>query len=408
MKAQPNMFFCLFNTPLGSCAIAWNKLGVAGVNLPETNDTALRARMLTRFPHASEAKPSVMINRIIKQIKNLLNGNAVDLGKASLDMSTAPAFHQQVYALVRQIPAGKTFSYGEVATRLGNPGAARAVGQAMGRNPFPLIVPCHRVLAANGKLGGFTANGGADTKQKMLQIERVQPGKGVTPKSVAKKSVYPFNARIALTHLRTADATLGSLIDTVGPFRMEVNATHDLFLALARAIVYQQLHGKAAATILQRVCDLFPGSGAGFTAKDIMRCADDKLRGAGLSQNKLLALRDLSSKTLDGTLPTLDDLHAFDNETIIEKLISVRGIGRWTVEMLLIARLGRPDVLPVDDFGVRKGYMLAYKKRKMPTAKQLQAYGRRWAPYRSVASWYLWRAADMGKSSPVTVKASAK
>jgi 3-methyladenine DNA glycosylase/8-oxoguanine DNA glycosylase len=141
---------------------------------------------------------------------------------------------------------------------------------------------------------------------------------------------------------------------------------------------------------------LFPRSD-GFTAKDIMRCADDKLRGAGLSQNKMLALRDLAGKTLDGTLPDLHELHVLDSEVIIERLSSVRGIGRWTVEMLLIFNLGRPDVLPVDDFGVRKGYMLAFKKREMPTPKQLKAYGERWAPYRSVASWYLWRAADQAK-----------
>lgn len=208
-----------------------------------------------------------------------------------------------------------------------------------------------------------------------------------------------MNARAALKHLRTSDAKLAALIERIGPFRMEVNETHDLFLALARAIVYQQLHGKAAATILQRVVDLFPDTVHGFTARDIQDCADDKLRGAGLSRNKLLALRDLANKTLDGTLPMLDELHKLDDEIIIEKLTSVRGIGRWTVEMLLMFRLGRADVLPVDDFGVRKGYMLAFNKRKMPTPKQLKAYGARWAPYRSVASWYLWRAADESKSA---------
>lgn len=206
------------------------------------------------------------------------------------------------------------------------------------------------------------------------------------------------NTRAALKHLRTSDPQLAELIERIGPFRMEVNETHDLFMALARAIVYQQLHGKAAATILGRVCELFPESGDGcFTAADVAACVDEKLRGAGLSQNKMLALRDLSSKTLDGTLPTLDQLLHLDDETIIERLTKVRGIGRWTVEMLLMFRLGRPDVLPVDDFGVRKGYMLAYRKRKMPTPKQLKTYGLRWAPYRSVASWYLWRAADQGK-----------
>lgn len=207
----------------------------------------------------------------------------------------------------------------------------------------------------------------------------------------------PINTRAALKHLRS-DAKLAALIDRIGPLRMELNETHDLFMALTRAIVYQQLHGKAAATILQRVCDLFPASSGHITAEDILSCSDEKLRGAGLSQNKLLALRDLSTKTLDGTLPELSRLHELDDETIITALTSVRGIGRWTVEMLLMFRLGRPDVLPVDDFGVRKGFMVAFNKRKMPSPKQLKLYGVRWAPYRSIASWYLWRAADLAKA----------
>jgi 3-methyladenine DNA glycosylase/8-oxoguanine DNA glycosylase len=271
----------------------------------------------------------------------------------------------------------------------------------MGRNPFPIIVPCHRVLAANGKLGGFTANGGVETKQRMLEIEGALIQK--TPdssKAAPKKSnepAHPYNTRAALKHLLN-DVQLAALIDRIGAFTMEINLTHDLFMALARAIAYQQLHGKAAATIFKRVGDLFPRSGEGrFTAKDIMRCSDEKLRGAGLSQNKMLALRDLAAKTLDGTLPELQALHALDDETIIERVSSVRGIGRWTVEMLLIFHLGRPDVLPVDDFGVRKGYMLTYKMRDMPTPKQLKKLGERWAPYRSVASRYLWRAADQAK-----------
>ncbi|MGC3982902.1 MAG: methylated-DNA--[protein]-cysteine S-methyltransferase [Steroidobacteraceae bacterium] len=392
------MHFCLFETPVGSCAIAWNDVGVIGVNLPEASDAALRKRMKSRFADVRETTPTAKLNRIIKQVVALLSGKPADLSGVSLDLSAVPAFHQQVYALVRTVPAGSTLSYGEVAARLGKPGAARAVGQAMGRNPFPIIMPCHRVLAANGKLGGFTAFGSTDTKLRILQIEGVQLGKPVKPAAKANKPIRAFNARAALKHLRASDAALSALIDRIGPYTLELNETHDLFLALARAIVYQQLHGKAAATILQRVIDLFPRTKDGFTANDIARCADDKLRGAGLSQNKLLALRDLATKTLDGTLPSLDELHALDDETIIERLIKVRGIGRWTVEMLLMFRLGRMDVLPIDDFGVRKGYMLAFKKKSMPTPKELKAYGERWAPYRSVASWYFWRAADEAKA----------
>lgn len=399
------VFFQTFDTALGACALAWNDIGIVGVNLPEADKAALRNRMRARFAKAQEHTPPAHIKRVIKGIVALLSGKPVDLSKVSLDMSEVPAFHQRVYELVSKIPAGKTLSYGEVAARLKKPGAARAVGQAMGRNPFPIIVPCHRVLAANGKLGGFTSFGGTDTKQRMLTMEGHVPAMSRKQESETKtrtRQKPPFNVSKSLKHLRASDATLAALIDRIGPFRLQVDPTHDVFRALARAIVYQQLHGKAAATILKRVCDLFPQSngraGEFFTARDIHRGADDKLRAAGLSQNKLLALRDLAARTLSGELPDMEALQSMDDEAIVEKLSAVRGIGRWTVQMLLIFRLGRPDVLPVDDFGVRKGFMLAFGQSEMPTPKQLQAYGERWAPWRSVASWYLWRATDQAKS----------
>ncbi|MGD9841778.1 MAG: methylated-DNA--[protein]-cysteine S-methyltransferase, partial [Steroidobacteraceae bacterium] len=392
--------FTLFETAIGRCGLIWNAVGVVGVQLPEATAKATIMRLRMRYPLALESAPSSKIKRITNKVVALLNGKQADLLAVPLDTHGLPPFHQQVYTLARQIPAGSTLSYGEVAARLGKPGAARAVGQAMRRNPFPIIMPCHRVLAAGGKLGGFTANGGTDTKRRLLQIEGViladksasQRGNPQVSSKAKTKLTYSFNVCKAVVYLRAVDAQLASLMDQVGPFRMTINQTQDVFLALAESIVYQQLHGKAAATIFKRVCELFPRSGEYFTAKDIWRCADDKLRGAGLSQNKLLALRDLAEKTLDGSVPALSELHTLDDERIVERLISVRGIGRWTVEMLLMFRLGRPDVLPVDDFGVRKGFMLTYNKREMPTPKQLKAYGERWAPYRSIASWYMWRA----------------
>lgn len=186
---------------------------------------------------------------------------------------------------------------------------------------------------------------------------------------------------------------MAALISRIGACKLKVNQEQDLFLTLARAIIFQQLHGKAAQTIFNRTAALFPRS-AVFTANNIKRASEDKLRSAGLSRNKQLALRDLAEKVLDGTLPEMDALHAMDNEDIITALTSVRGIGRWTVEMLLMFRLGRPDVLPVDDFGVRKGYMLMHGHAEMPTPKALKACGEIWAPWRTVASWYLWRATD--------------
>jgi DNA-3-methyladenine glycosylase II len=198
--------------------------------------------------------------------------------------------------------------------------------------------------------------------------------------------------------LASADPKLGGLIKRV-PFSMEIRAMHNPFESLARNIIYQQLHGNAAAAIHQRVRDLY--GKRRLAPQDIINTPDELLRGAGLSTAKTVAVKDLAAKTLDGTVPTLARLHRMEDEEIIERLTQVRGIGRWTVEMLLIFRLGRPDVLPVGDFAVRKGFALAYGLKEQPKPKELLKYGERWRPYRSVASWYMWRASELpaGRSS---------
>jgi DNA-3-methyladenine glycosylase II len=167
---------------------------------------------------------------------------------------------------------------------------------------------------------------------------------------------------------------------------------------LARAIAYQQLHEQAAESILRRFVALFP-TGRFPQPDDLLAMNEQAIRGAGFSQAKVAALRDLAAKTLDGTVPTGAIVRRLDDEAIIERLIAVRGIGRWTVEMLLIFQLGRPDVLPVDDFGVRNGFRIAYGRRSIPMPKEVLRYGERWKPYRTAAAWYLWRAADRAKQA---------
>jgi 3-methyladenine DNA glycosylase/8-oxoguanine DNA glycosylase len=174
-------------------------------------------------------------------------------------------------------------------------------------------------------------------------------------------------------------------------------STSTTFEALAESIVYQQLTGKAAATIHARVCALFPG--ARLEPGPLLAASEEALRGAGLSRGKVLAIRDLAARTVAGSIPSVDDLHAMGDEDIVESLVQVRGIGRWTVEMLLIFRLGRPDVLPVHDYGVRHGFKLAYRKRQLPTPKELAKHGEKWRPFRTIASWYLWRAVDLARAA---------
>ena len=201
-----------------------------------------------------------------------------------------------------------------------------------------------------------------------------------------------FEPATALDHLRASDKTLARVIETVGPFRLQLIAASSIFAALAQSIVYQQLNGKAAAAIFARFCALFPGTNP--TAEQLLAISEDELRGAGLSRSKLLSLRDLAGKTVSGEIPMLDEIRHMGDDAIVERLTTVRGIGRWTVEMLLIFRLGRPDVLPADDYGIRKGFARAYARGELPARKDIETYGVRWKPYRTVASWYLWRTAE--------------
>jgi DNA-3-methyladenine glycosylase II len=209
----------------------------------------------------------------------------------------------------------------------------------------------------------------------------------------AGRDGFCYDPKAAVRHLRAVDETLAGLMKRAGPFTMEIRGMHDPFEALARNIVFQQLHGSAAAAIHGRVLALF--GGGKLRPTDILGAADEDLRGAGLSGAKLAALKDLAAKTVDGTVPTLARLRRMSDEEIVERLTQVRGIGRWTVEMLLMFRLGRPDVLPVGDFAVRKGFAVAYGWKESPKPKELIEFGERWRPYRSVASWYMWRAVDL-------------
>jgi DNA-3-methyladenine glycosylase II len=218
------------------------------------------------------------------------------------------------------------------------------------------------------------------------------PGEGRA--GLFRGGALDFDAQASARALAKADPRLGRVIERVGTCTLRPNGLHSPFSALVESITYQQLHGKAAATILGRVVALyrpkrFP------EPKQVLDTPEAALRAAGLSGSKLAAIRDLAAKTLDGTVPTLARLERMADEEIVERLTSIRGVGRWTVEMLLIFRLGRPDVLPAGDYGVRKGFAAAYGWDELPSPAALLEHGERWRPHRTVASWYLWRAADL-------------
>ncbi len=197
----------------------------------------------------------------------------------------------------------------------------------------------------------------------------------------------------AIRHLTEADPHLGAFIQRAGVIRIRPDRTRTPFVSLVRAVVSQQLSGKAAGTILQRVLALFP-AGRFPTPAEILRVQPDALRAAGLSRQKVAYVRDLAEKAVAGVVPTRMEIEAMRDEEIVERLTRIKGVGRWTVEMLLIFGLGRPDVLPAHDLGVRKGFALVHAQRKLPTPEQLSRFGERWKPHRTTAALYLWRAVD--------------
>jgi DNA-3-methyladenine glycosylase II len=240
------------------------------------------------------------------------------------------------------------------------------------------------------------------------------------PRPLSSPRPPRYDAAKAVADLSAADPKLGRLIERAGPFTMRLASAQSPFEALVESIIYQQLHGKAAATIHRRLLESFApvltleaaGTGTHPTPQHLLDCPNEQLRAAGLSKNKMLALRDLAAKTIDGTVPTLIQIRRMSDEAIIEHLTQVRGIGRWTVEMLLIFRLGRSNVLPVDDYGVRKGFALTFGKLKptdkvtpmdLPKPDVMIRRAKKWQPWCSVASWYLWRACDLANNKAMTL-----
>jgi 3-methyladenine DNA glycosylase/8-oxoguanine DNA glycosylase len=199
-----------------------------------------------------------------------------------------------------------------------------------------------------------------------------------------------FDLAAAMSHLSAKDEKLAELILATAKFQTDLDAAQSPYEALMESIAYQSISGKAAATIFGRVKAL-GSNGRAPTPEQMLKLRKPQLRKAGLSGAKILAMKDLAAKTIAGVVPTREEAHKLSDDELVERLVSVRGIGAWTVEMFLIFNLGRPDVLPIHDLGVKKGWSVTYGKKHMPKPKELLAFGERWRPYRTIASWYMWR-----------------
>jgi DNA-3-methyladenine glycosylase II len=225
---------------------------------------------------------------------------------------------------------------------------------------------------------------------------------------MSENPALPFDHVKAHEFLSQTDKRLGRLIADIGEFPFKLDECDSVYESLLEAIAYQSISGKAAATIFARIKAL-GANGQCPTPEEILNARPQTLREAGLSFAKVAAMKDLAQKTIDGVVPSLEAAHKMSDEELVERLISVRGIGAWTVEMFLIFRLGRPDVLPIHDYGVQKGFAILYRKKSIPKPRELAAFGERWRPYRTVASWYMWRAVQRaGKNARKITKNTNK
>jgi len=229
-------------------------------------------------------------------------------------------------------------------------------------------------------------------------LERIRP---------PSEEPLPFDHVEAHAFLSRTDERLARLIERVGKFQFVLDQCESVYESLLEAIAYQSISGKAAAKIFERIKAL-GSNGKSPTPQEILRARTQTLRKAGLSRAKILAVKDLARKTIDGIVPTLAEAQKMSDEELVKRLISVRGIGAWTVEMFLIFRLGRPDVLPIHDYGVQKGFALTYGKRRIPKPKELFKFGERWRPWRTVASWYMWRAVQLAGTDGRRITKSAR
>ena len=377
-------------TELGTLALAYGERGIVRVVFPHRDWRDIDHAELARAGLVRDKQAPRAIAEVARALQAHIAGQPQDFSDAPLDTSGSPPFLLRVQRAAQAIPPGQTLTYGELAERVGAPRAARAVGRAMATNPWPILVPCHRVFARSG-FGDYSAGSGLPTKLRLLWREGYR----------GRTSNVAFDEHAALAHLRAADARLRKLIERAGPFTLQAIAPHprsgiEPFAALARAIVSQQLSDQAAMTIYGRVAALLD-SEVIDDAHAVLALPKPKLRAAGLSENKTLALRDLAQHAVAGALPSRADMQSMSDEEIIAALAGIRGIGRWTGQMLLMFYLGRPNVLPVADLGVQKGFALAYRRRGLPSAATLERAAAAWAPYASVASWYLWRAVEIDK-----------
>jgi O-6-methylguanine DNA methyltransferase len=368
-----------FLTTVGPVAFSWTPAGLQRLTAgeqPGPDSFAPETPLV--------ASPRGPVAQVVKRLQAHLKGKTDSFADVPVDLQNQSPFARTVLAELRRVPAGQSLTYGELATRAGRPGAARAVGRIMAANPVPIVVPCHRCLGADGALTGFSTAGGILQKAWILHLEG---------------HVFDEEHEAGLRHLARRDPVMRKIIKICPPFRPLPDRPQPPWDNLLTAIIHQQLAVKAGRTIAGRVRALTPGKRYP-TPGEMVAFSDEELRAVGLSGQKSGYVKDLAARVLDGSLK-LNGLRKLSDDQVIEQLVQVRGIGVWSAQMHLIFHLGRLDVLPVGDLGLQiaaaRAYGLKNKDGKeYATPAQLEELGEKWRPYRSLASWYLWRSLDQG------------
>ena len=377
--------FAIGQCSLGAIIVAATDKGLCHIAIDDDAETLL-CELQERFPKAELIGDDPDFDAWIAQVIGFVETPAIGLD-LPLDIR-GTAFQQRVWQALSTIPVGSIVSYTDVAAHLGLPKSVRAVASACAANTLAVAIPCHRVLRSDGALSGY--RWGLARKQALLQREH--------------RPRLPEHLRTpANEHLVASDPVWFGLICKVGACSLDSNSERGSdrtqrspYEALMRSVAYQQIHGRAADAILGRFLAHFPGQDFPEPAA-VLALDETVMRTCGFSAAKTATLRGIAEKTLAGVVPTRAEAENLDDEALIARLTTLRGVGRWTVEMLLMFTLQRPDVLPIDDFGVREGWKVLKGLERQPSPRELGVTGAQWAPYRSTAAWYLWRALELSR-----------
>lgn len=364
----------------GRLVLTVSRTALVGVTL-EPGDGADAAPLAGELPD--------WLNLIREQLLRWGRGEPADFSGVPVELPPGPEWLRAMLTALRRVPQGSTITYGELAAAAGYPGGARLAGQAMSRNPVPVIIPCHRVLARDRRPGGFSGGRGLSTKLRLLHLEGVLPDlRGLESPFTSLQE--PGVEEIARRHLSAVDPDLARIISKAPRWNPTPRFPGTPLAALCEAVVYQQLSGRVAESIFRKVRPLLLAENNEFAAADRIAGLDPALlRGAGLSNSKAATILALA-RSLAEPEPGSDFLEAGPWTEVRESLLAIKGIGPWTTDMFGIFHRGEPDILPLGDLGIRRAAASMRGLDRLLTPEELEQLGRRWRPFRTMAAWLLW------------------